>query len=58
MFVGKARASLRVKQFKCNSLGHVPGFSYKHKTKLKKTARDKHSSLLQKFINNGRKKFL
>ncbi len=31
--------------------------SCKHQTRLLKFARDKHSSLLQKFVNYGRKKF-
>jgi hypothetical protein len=31
--------------------------SWLHKTSLERLARDKHSSLLQKFVNYGRKKF-
>jgi hypothetical protein len=49
MLVGKA-----VEQLKCTSLGQAPGLSYKHWTRL---GRDKHSSLLRKFINYGRKMF-
>jgi hypothetical protein len=31
--------------------------AHKHKTRLAKLARDKHSSLLRTFVNYGRKKF-
>jgi hypothetical protein len=32
------------------------GLTYKHHTRLERLARDKHSSLLQKFVNYGHKK--
>jgi hypothetical protein len=31
----------------------TPGLGHKHWTRLEKLARDKHSSLLQKFVNYG-----
>jgi hypothetical protein len=34
------------------------GLSCKHETRLEKLAKDKHSNLLQKFVNYGRKKVL
>jgi hypothetical protein len=38
-------------------LGLAPGLSRKHQTRLKRLARNKRSSLLQTFVNYGRKKF-
>jgi hypothetical protein len=35
----------------------VPGLAYKHYIRLKISAKDKHSSLLQTLTNNGSKKF-
>ncbi len=35
----------------------VPGKTHKHKTRMERLAKDKHSSLLQKFVTYGRKKF-
>ncbi len=34
-----------------------PGLALKHWTRLEKLARDKHSSLLRKYLNYGRNKF-
>ncbi len=57
MFVGKAKAYARVEQLKCTSLVLGPGLSYKHWTRLERLVRDKHSSLLRKFVNYDRKEF-
>jgi hypothetical protein len=57
MLVGKARVYLRVEQLKCASLGKAPGLTCKHWTRLDRSAREKHSSLLRKFVNYGRKRF-
>jgi hypothetical protein len=35
----------------------APGLTRKHKTRLERLAWDKHSSLLRKLVNYGRKKF-
>ncbi len=45
---------LRVRHFKCSSLGQAPGLTHRHQITLK---RDKHSSLLLTIVNYGRKKF-
>jgi hypothetical protein len=34
----------------------APGLTYKHKTKLERLARGKHSRLLQTFVNIGHEK--
>ncbi len=52
MFESEARAS-----FRHSTLRQAPGFICKHQTRLEWPARDKHSSLLRKFVNYGRKKF-
>ncbi len=39
------------------SFGKAPGLTHKHQTKLERLASDKHSSLLRKSVNYGRKKF-
>jgi hypothetical protein len=57
MFVAKAGAYHREEQLKCTALGLAPGLSYKQWTRLERPARDKHFSLLRKFVNYGRKKF-
>jgi hypothetical protein len=49
MFAGKAGAYPSEASFRCSTLGHWTG--------LERLARDKHSSLLRKFVNCGRKKF-
>jgi hypothetical protein len=56
-FVDKAGAYLRVDHFECNLLGLTPGLSYKYWTRLERPTSDKHSSVLRKFVNSGRKKF-
>ncbi len=56
-FVGKAGAYPRVEHLKGASLRLAPDLSHKHLTRLEKLARDKHSSLIRKFVNYGWKKF-
>ncbi len=41
--------------FRCSTLGSAPGLTSKHKARLERLARDKRSSLLQKFVTYGRK---
>ncbi len=41
----------------CSNLWLAPGLIHKHYTRLERPARDKHSSLVQTFVNYGRKKF-
>jgi len=53
MFVSKAGAYPREEPFRCSNIGWAPGHIHKPLT----TAADRHSSLLQKFINYGRTKF-
>ncbi len=53
----KAGAYQSEAPFRCSNLGQAPGSTRKHKTKLERLARDKHSSLLRKFVNYGNKKF-
>ncbi len=43
--------------FRCSTLGQALGLAHKQQTRLEKFARDKHSSLLQKFVNYEQKKF-
>jgi hypothetical protein len=43
--------------FRSWSLGYAPGLPHKHKTRLERHARDKHSSLLRKSVNYGHEKF-
>jgi len=57
IFVSKAGAYPRVEQLKRASLGQPPDVTCNRKTRLRRAVSDKHSSLLQKFINYGRKKF-
>ncbi len=42
---------------KHSSLGWAPCLTHKNKTKAERIAMDKHASLLQTIVNNGRKKF-
>ncbi len=42
---------------KCSIIGETLNIKIKYLTQLESTARDKHSSLLRKFVNYGRKKF-
>ncbi len=57
-FVRKAGAYLRKEQLICTSLGQAPGLSYNHWTILERPDRDKHSSLLQKFVITALKSFI
>ncbi len=57
IFGSKARAYPSEAPFRCSTLGYAPGLTHKHKTRLGRLARDKHSSLLRKSVNYGRKKF-
>ncbi len=57
--------SLQVKQgaylskapSKCSTIGSALSINLKYSTTLGRTAKDKHSSILRKFVNCGRKKF-
>jgi hypothetical protein len=42
---------------RCSTLGYAPGLTHKHKAELERPPKDKHSSLLRKFVNCGHKKF-
>jgi hypothetical protein len=55
--VGKTGAYPNEVPFKCFTIEKAPGVTHKHSIWLKKPAKDKHSSLLQKLVNNDRKKF-
>jgi hypothetical protein len=55
MLTGKAYPSVR--HMKETSLGYAPGLTHKHKTRLERLARDKHTSFLHTVINYGRRKF-
>jgi len=57
MFAGKVKILPKVgASFKCSTwVGS--SLSYKHKARLERFARDKHSSLLRKLVNYGHKKF-
>ncbi len=57
MFAGKARAYPSEAPFRCCILGYAPGLTHKHKTKLERLARDKHSRLLRNSVNYDSKKF-
>ncbi len=57
MFAGKARAYGSEASFRCSTLGQPPGLTHQHYTKLERLAKDKHSSLLQKYVYYGCKKF-
>jgi hypothetical protein len=52
MFTGKSRAYPNEAPLRL-----APGFTHKHCTRLERLARDKHSSLLRKFVNYNCKKF-
>jgi hypothetical protein len=51
MFVGKAVVYLSEVPSRCSTLGLAPGLTHKHPTRLERPTRDKHSSLLGKFVN-------
>jgi hypothetical protein len=57
IFAGKAGAYSSEAPFRCSTPGSAPGLTHKYYTRQEKLARDKHSSLLQKSVNYGRKKF-
>ncbi len=57
MFVGKAGAYPIEEPFRFSTLGQAPGFAHKQYTRLERLVGEKHSSLLQKFVSYGRKKF-
>ncbi len=42
--------------FRCSTIGYAPSLTYTYQTRLERLARDKHSSLLQRSVNYGRKK--
>ncbi len=48
----------RVKHLSSSTLGQAPGLAPKHQTRLERLTRDKHSSLLQKYVNYDRKSFI
>ncbi len=56
ILAGKAGAYPSEAPFKCSTLGQFPGLTHKHQTRLEKLTRDKHSSLLRKYINYSRNK--
>ncbi len=41
-----------------STLGFVPGLTHKHQIRLEKLVKDKYTSLLQKIVNYGLKKFI
>ncbi len=55
-FASKAGASLSKITFRCYPLGWALGLIHNHQTRLEMPARDKHSSLIQTFVNYGSKK--
>ncbi len=57
MFAGKAGAYPSEASFSYSTLGCAPDLTDKHLSRLEKLARDKHSSLLRKFVNYGQKIF-
>jgi hypothetical protein len=57
MFVDKAGADPIEVPFRCSAASGARVVNYKLKNWPGRLARDKHSSLLQKSINYGRKKF-
>jgi hypothetical protein len=58
MFAGEAGDYQSEASFRCSTLGKAPGLTNKHKTRLERLARDKHSSLLQKLVKYGQKSFI
>ncbi len=57
MSASKAKAYPHEAPFRCFTLGQAPGPTHKHFTRLERPARDKHSKLLQTFVNYYRKTF-
>jgi hypothetical protein len=58
MFARKAGAKLSGASFWCSTQGQPPSFTHKHLAWLEKLDSDKHSSLLCRFVNYGRKFFI
>jgi len=58
MFVSKAGAYLNEAPLRCSTLGCAPSLTHQHETKLERPARDKHSSLLDTFVNYRCKRFM
>ncbi len=58
MFVGEPRTYPSEVPFRWYTLGKVPCLTYKDSTSFERLAKEKHSSLLRKFVNNGRKFFI
>jgi hypothetical protein len=57
VFAGKAGAYPSKAPSRCFTLGETPSLTHKYQTRLKRLARDKHSSLSRKSVNYGRNKF-
>ncbi len=57
-FGGKARAYPIDEPYRCSTLGQALGHALKQKIRMERFARDKHSSLLQKFVNYGQISFI
>ncbi len=57
LFVDKVITYLIEEPLRCSSLEKAPGLAHKHQTKLERLAKNKHSSLLRKFVNYEEKKF-
>jgi hypothetical protein len=55
MFTGKAGAYPSEAPFRYSK---ASGLTHKHKIRLERAARDKHSNLLQKSVNYGVKSFI
>ncbi len=53
MFVGKTGTYPSETHLVCSTLGQAAGLIHKNYSRLEKLAKDKHSSLLRKFINYG-----
>ncbi len=51
LFESKAGAYLRRARFRCSSLGYATGLACKLQTRLEWHAKNKHSSLIEIFIN-------
>jgi hypothetical protein len=43
--------------FRCSTLGYASGLAHKEQTRLERIAKNKHSSLLQKIITYGCRRF-
>ncbi len=56
MFAGKAGAYRSGEPSRCSTLGQAPDLTLTHKTRLERTAKDKHFRLFGASVNYGRKK--